>query len=119
MSGAKTLTTSAGAPIADNQNSRTAGARGPVLLQDYQLIEKLALERMRPSENHMAHAGVTEHPLHQGSQEKDPKNVVAENGAAAAAFSLNCFTIPRCALAVPSLTWAKSPAFTTASGYMA
>ena len=36
------LTTTAGAPIADNQNSLTAGARGPVLLQDYQLIEKLA-----------------------------------------------------------------------------
>ena len=36
------LTTSAGAPLADNQNSMTAGPRGPVLLQDYQLIEKLA-----------------------------------------------------------------------------
>src|SRR5215470_14106204 len=33
-----TLTTSAGAPIADNQNAMTAGPRGPVLLQDYQLI---------------------------------------------------------------------------------
>ena len=37
-----TLTTSAGAPIADNQNSLTAGARGPLLIQDYQLLEKLA-----------------------------------------------------------------------------
>jgi catalase len=36
------LTTSAGSPIADNQNSLTAGPRGPLLLQDYQLIEKLA-----------------------------------------------------------------------------
>src|SRR5262249_61398442 len=36
------LTTSAGAPIGDNQNSVTAGPRGPLLLQDYQLIEKLA-----------------------------------------------------------------------------
>ena len=36
------LTTSAGNPIADNQNSLTAGPRGPLLLQDYQLIEKLA-----------------------------------------------------------------------------
>ncbi len=35
-------TTTAGAPIADNQNTLTAGARGPVLLQDWQLIEKLA-----------------------------------------------------------------------------
>jgi catalase len=37
-----TLTTSAGTPVADNQNTLTAGPRGPVLLQDYQLIEKLA-----------------------------------------------------------------------------
>ena len=36
------LTTSAGSPISDNQNSLTAGARGPLLLQDYKLIEKLA-----------------------------------------------------------------------------
>src|ERR1700693_2547526 len=34
--------TSAGAPIADNQNSITAGPRGPLLMQDYQLLEKLA-----------------------------------------------------------------------------
>ncbi|APS45476.1 catalase [Piscirickettsia salmonis] len=36
------LTTSSGAPIADDQNSLTAGERGPVLLQDWQLLEKLA-----------------------------------------------------------------------------
>ena len=36
-----TLTTSAGNPIADNQNSLSAGARGPLLLQDYQLIETI------------------------------------------------------------------------------
>jgi len=34
-----TLTTTAGAPIADNQNAITAGRHGPVLLQDYQLLE--------------------------------------------------------------------------------
>lgn len=37
-----TLTTSNGAPIADDQNTLTAGERGPVLLQDHQLLEKLA-----------------------------------------------------------------------------
>ncbi len=37
-----TLTTESGAPVADNQNSQTAGADGPVLLQDQHLIEKLA-----------------------------------------------------------------------------
>ncbi|WP_300559891.1 catalase [Companilactobacillus sp.] len=38
----KKLTTETGQPWADNQNSQTAGARGPVLMQDYDLLEKLA-----------------------------------------------------------------------------
>jgi catalase len=37
-----TLHTAAGAPVVDNQNSETAGPRGPVVLQDVWLIEKLA-----------------------------------------------------------------------------
>ncbi|MGI8468847.1 MAG: catalase, partial [Pyrinomonadaceae bacterium] len=37
-----TLTTSSGVPVADNQNTITAGERGPVLLQDFHLLEKLA-----------------------------------------------------------------------------
>jgi catalase len=36
------LTTAAGAPVADNQNSMTAGPRGPIALQDVWLLEKLA-----------------------------------------------------------------------------
>lgn len=36
------LTTQAGQPWANNQHSLTAGERGPVLMQDYQLLEKLA-----------------------------------------------------------------------------
>lgn len=36
------LTSASGAPIADNQNSITAGRRGPVSLEDYHLVEKLA-----------------------------------------------------------------------------
>ena len=36
------LTTAAGAPVADNQNAVTAGPRGPVLMQDVWLQEKLA-----------------------------------------------------------------------------
>jgi catalase len=36
------LTTAAGAPVPNNQNSQTAGADGPVLLQDHHLLEKLA-----------------------------------------------------------------------------
>ena len=38
----KHLTTANGAPIADNQNSLTAGERGPIALEDFHLIEKLA-----------------------------------------------------------------------------
>ncbi|MER5780801.1 catalase [Streptomyces mobaraensis] len=36
------LTTESGAPVADNQNSETAGIGGPVLVQDQLLLEKLA-----------------------------------------------------------------------------
>src|SRR3982074_2627792 len=49
------LTTSAGNPIADNQNSLSAGARGPLLMQDYQLIEKLA---------HQNRERIPERPVH-------------------------------------------------------
>jgi len=38
----KKLTTNAGAPVVDNQNTMTAGPRGPVLLQDVWFLEKLA-----------------------------------------------------------------------------
>ena len=36
------LTSANGRPVADNQNSQTAGQRGPILMQDPWLIEKLA-----------------------------------------------------------------------------
>lgn len=36
------LTTNSGAPVGDNQNSKTAGENGPVLLEDIHLLEKLA-----------------------------------------------------------------------------
>ena len=38
----KKLTTAAGAPVVDNQNTQTAGPRGPALLQDVWHLEKLA-----------------------------------------------------------------------------
>ena len=40
--GEKKLTTSAGAPVPDNQNVMTAGPHGPQLLQDVWFLEKLA-----------------------------------------------------------------------------
>ena len=39
---AKTLTTAFGIPVGDDMNSLTAGERGPVLMQDVHLLEKLA-----------------------------------------------------------------------------
>jgi catalase len=41
LSYAENLTRDNGAVVGDNQNSQTAGERGPVLLQDLQLIQKL------------------------------------------------------------------------------
>ncbi|WP_412498057.1 catalase KatB [Shewanella indica] len=42
MSQKQYITSQSGAPIADDQNSLSAGERGPLLLQDWHLIEKLA-----------------------------------------------------------------------------
>ena len=50
------MTTSAGAPVSDNQNALTAGERGPILLQDYQLIEKLAHQNRERIPERVVHA---------------------------------------------------------------
>ena len=42
MSDEKRLTTASGIPVDDDNHSLTAGERGPVLMQDYHLLEKLA-----------------------------------------------------------------------------
>ena len=51
----KSLTNNFGAPLPDNENSQSAGARGPLLLQDYQLQEKLA---------HLARERIPERVVH-------------------------------------------------------
>ena len=51
-----TMTTTAGAPIADNQNSISAGPRGPLLMQDYQLLEKLAHQNRERIPERVVHA---------------------------------------------------------------
>ncbi|WDR05316.1 catalase [Devosia rhodophyticola] len=51
-----TMTTSAGAPVSDNQNSQTAGPRGPVLMQDYHLLEKLAHQNRERIPERVVHA---------------------------------------------------------------
>jgi len=56
MSKRPTLTTTAGNPVADNQNSITAGPRGPVLMQDYQLLEKLAHQNRERIPERTVHA---------------------------------------------------------------
>src|SRR5271169_4791439 len=50
------MTTSAGNPVADNQNSITAGPRGPLLMQDYQLLEKLAHQNRERIPERTVHA---------------------------------------------------------------
>ncbi|HSR08353.1 MAG TPA: catalase [Bryobacteraceae bacterium] len=49
-------TTTAGAPVADNQNTLTAGPRGPVLLEDYELLEKLAHQNRERIPERVVHA---------------------------------------------------------------
>jgi catalase len=50
------LTTTGGNPSADNQNSLSAGARGPLLLQDFQLLEKLAHQNRERIPERVVHA---------------------------------------------------------------
>src|SRR6476660_5940972 len=50
------MTTTGGNPIADNQNSVTAGARGPLLMQDFHLLEKLAHQNRERIPERTVHA---------------------------------------------------------------
>src|SRR5690606_15861361 len=56
MSDKTRMTTSAGAPVPDNQNSESAGPRGPLLMQDYQLMEKLAHQNRERIPERAVHA---------------------------------------------------------------
>jgi catalase len=51
-----TMTTTGGNPISDNQNSLSAGPRGPLLMQDYQLLEKLAHQNRERIPERTVHA---------------------------------------------------------------
>ena len=42
MANKKTLSTAFGAPVGEDQNTLTAGDRGPALMQDVHLLEKMA-----------------------------------------------------------------------------
>lgn len=64
------LTTSWGAPVGDNQNSMTAGDRGPTLLQDVHLLEKLAhFNRERVPERVVHAKGAGAHGFFEVTQE--------------------------------------------------
>ncbi len=52
----KQLTTDFGNPVADNQNALSAGAQGPLLLQDYILLEKLARQNRERIPERTVHA---------------------------------------------------------------
>jgi len=45
----KIMTTDAGRPVGDNQNSLTVGPRGPVVFEDFLLFEKNGA--LQPGEN--------------------------------------------------------------------
>ena len=60
MAKKKYLTTANGVPVYDNQNSVTAGARGPIVFEDFHLFEKLAhfnRERIPEREVHAKGSG--------------------------------------------------------------
>ncbi len=55
----KRLTTAAGIPVSDNQNSLTAGERGPTLMQDHFLLNKLAHFNRERIPERVVHAKAT------------------------------------------------------------
>lgn len=52
----KKITTTVSAPVTNNQNYITAEKRGPLLMQDYQLIEKLAHQNRKAIPERVVHA---------------------------------------------------------------
>jgi len=52
------MTTAAGTPVADNQNCETAEPRGLVLMQDYQLMEKMAYFNRERVPERVVHAKI-------------------------------------------------------------
>ena len=52
----KQLTTEAGRPVGDNQNSLTVGPRGPVVFEDFQLFEKMAIFNRERIPERIVHA---------------------------------------------------------------
>src|SRR5690242_2817918 len=59
----KQMTTAAGRPVGDNQNSLTVGPRGPIVFEDFLLFEKMAhfnRERIPERVVHAKGSGLTD-----------------------------------------------------------
>src|SRR5580693_5949331 len=52
----KQLTTAAGRPVGDNQNSLTVGPRGPLVFEDFLLFEKMAVFNRERIPERIVHA---------------------------------------------------------------
>ena len=50
------MTTNAGRPVGDNQNSVTVGPRGPILMEDHLLFEKMAAFNRERIPDRVVHA---------------------------------------------------------------
>jgi len=55
------MTTDAGRPVGDNQNSLTVGPRGPVVFEDFLLFEKMAHFNRERIPERVVHAKVPAH----------------------------------------------------------
>lgn len=98
MNASHKLTTAAGAPVADNTNSLTAGARGSMLLQDVWHLEKMA---------HMNREVLPERRMH------------AKGWGAHGTFTVTHDITPYCSAAIFSEIGKVTPVFTrfsTAAG---
>src|SRR5260370_38426721 len=60
----KQLTTAAGRPVGDNQNSLTVGPRGPVVFEDFLLFEKMAHFNRERIPERVVHANGSGAPGH-------------------------------------------------------
>ena len=62
------LTTASGQPVADDQNTMTAGAPGPALMQDVHLMEKLAHFNRERVPERVVHAVLADDGVHRAAQ---------------------------------------------------
>ncbi len=109
----KGLTTTAGAPVVDNNNVITAGKRGPMLLQDVWYLEKLAYfdrefipERRMHAKGSGAYGTFTvTHDITKYTREK----IFSDIGKKPTCLSASLQWLASAALPMPSVIFAASP----------